>query len=152
MSRPASSMVVRPASVKDWPAIERLLRSRDLPADGALSHLDGFLVADEDGAVVGCGGVEQYGDVGLLRSVAVEEALSGRGLGSQLVTGSLDLARRWGIRELYLLTTTAADYFPRFGFQGLPREALPAVLSASEELGGACPASAIAMRLVLLPR
>jgi len=151
MSLPANSTVVRPASADDWPAIEQLLGTRELPADGARSHLEGFLVAEESQVVVGCAALERYAEVGLLRSVAVAEPLAGRGLGRELVLRSIDLARRRGIRELYLLTTTAADYFPRFGFEPLPREALPAVLSASEELRGACPASAIAMRLALLP-
>jgi amino-acid N-acetyltransferase len=63
------------------------------------------------------------------------------------VQAVLARARALGLRELYLLTTTAAGYFPRFGFETVGREALPPVLSASEELRGACPASAIAMRL-----
>jgi amino-acid N-acetyltransferase len=151
MSLPATSTVVRPASAADWPAIERLLRARDLPPDGAHSHLDAFLVAEKDRVVVGCAGLERYEDAALLRSVAVAEPLAGRGVGKELVVHSIDLARRRGVRELYLLTNTAADYFPRFGFERLPREALPTALSASEELRGACPASAIAMRLVLLP-
>src|SRR5262244_3548539 len=151
MTPSASRALVRPASAEDWPAIEQLLRLRERPADGARSQLEGFLAVEEDGVLVGCAGLEQYGDVGLLRSVAVAETLAGRGLGRQLVTSSIDLARQRRLRDLYLLTTTAADYFPRFGFEPLPREALPAVLSASEELRGACPASAIAMRLALLP-
>ena len=62
---------------------------------------------------------------------------------------ALERARELGLRELYLLTTTAAAYFPRFGFERIGREALPSSLQASEELRGACPASAAAMRIIL---
>ena len=52
------------------------------------------------------------------------------------------------MRDVYLLTTTAPDWFPRFGFTVARREELPEVLNASEELRGACPSSAVAMRAV----
>ncbi len=73
------------------------------------------------------------------------EDAAGRGIGRMLVRAAL--ARAGGLRELYLLTMTAAGYFPRFGFETVGREVLPTALSASEELRCACPASAIAMRL-----
>ncbi len=88
-------------------------------------------------------------DVALLRSVAVVGAEEGRGVGEALVRRTLSTAAAQGVREVYLLTTTAAGYFPRFGFQVVERSALPAALEASTELRGACPASATAMRLTL---
>ena len=85
MNAAAPSPVVRPASAEDWPAIERLLIDRGLPAAGARSHLDGFVVVAEGPVVVACAGIERYGAVGLLRSVAVAEGLAGHGLGTKLV-------------------------------------------------------------------
>jgi len=107
------------------------------------------VVAARDSTLLGCAGVEQHGEVGLLRSVAVVEGLGGHGVGTVLVRAALERARALGLHELYLLTTTAAGYFPRFGFETVGRDALPSALSASEELQGACPASAVAMRLTL---
>ena len=140
---------LRPARASDWPRVEELLESRGLPTEGAEGHLARFLVAtgEEDGAVIGVAGLEQYGQVGLLRSVAVIADLAGKGLGAALVRALLERARRSDVSDVYLLTTTAADWFPRFGFTRAPREALPAVLNVSEELRGACPSSAIAMHL-----
>lgn len=149
MNEAAPSPVVRPASAEDWPAIERLLTDRGLPAAGARSHLHCFVVVAEGPVVVACAGIERYGAVGLLRSVAVAESLAGHGLGTKLVTALLEQARGLGLRAVYLLTTTAAEYFPRFGFEMIPREGLPSSLTASEELCGACPASAVAMRIGL---
>ena len=148
MTATARTRGVRPARPGDWVGIEQLLVARNLPAAGARSHLETFLVAEQGAVLVGCAGIERYGDVGLLRSVAVAEGAAHGGLGTELVTRSLDLARRLGLRAVFLLTTTAADYFPRFGFETVSREALPAVLDQSEELRGACPASATVMRLL----
>lgn len=147
MTSPSASPVVRAATLEDRGGIERLLTARNLPTAGVPEHLDRFVVAVRASVLLGCAGVEQHGEVGLLRSVAVMEDAGGRGLGRVLVRAALERARAHGVRELYLLTTTAAGYFPRFGFETVGREALPPALSASEELRGACPASAIAMRL-----
>ena len=148
-TRSTAGSSVRAATPEDWDGIERLLTDRHLPPDGARDHLSGFVVATNGAALLGCAGIERYGDVGLLRSVAVIENVGGRGVGADLVRAMLDRARALGLREIYLLTTTAAGYFPRFGFETIEREALPPALEASEELRGACPTSAVAMRLTL---
>jgi len=139
-------LVIRPARAEDLGGIEHLLIDRRLPPAGISEHLADSLVAEKGTELLGCAGIERYGDVGLLRSVAVLESASGRGLGVRLVEAAITRASRVGIQTLYLLTTTAAGYFPRFGFEVIPRTELPAVLNASEELQGACPASATAMR------
>ncbi|RPH67268.1 MAG: GNAT family N-acetyltransferase [Myxococcaceae bacterium] len=149
MTTPAAASWVRAATPEDWNGIERLLTDRHLPTAGAREHLSAFVVATKGAAVLGCAGIERYGDLGLLRSVAVTENVAGLGVGAELVRAVLDRARALGLREVYLLTTTAVRYFPRFGFDTIGREALPSSLAASEELRGACPASAVAMRLTL---
>lgn len=142
------SAVLRPAAPEDWPAIAALLSQHGLPIVGAAEHLAHFIVAEEAGAMAGVAGLEVYGDAALLRSVAVAEP--GTGLGSALVTAAIDHARAVGVHDVILLTTTAARFFPRFGFARIEREAVPAALLASEEFRGACPASAetLALRLV----
>ena len=47
---------------------------------------------------------------------------------------------------MYLLTTTAERYFPRFAFKRITREDVPDSLQASVEFRDACPASAVVMR------
>jgi N-acetylglutamate synthase-like GNAT family acetyltransferase len=149
MTSAAAAMLIRRAVPLDWPGIEHLLQERELPVAGASDHLSDFLIAVRELRLLGCAGLEQYGDVALLRSVAVVGAEEGRGVGEALVRRTLSTAAAQGVREVYLLTTTAAGYFPRFGFQVVERSALPAALEASTELRGACPASATAMRLTL---
>lgn len=137
---------IEPLIRRDLPKVLELLEEADLPAAGVEEHNDSFLVArDEDGGVVGCVGMEVYGDVGLLRSLAVRPSTRGRGIGNLLVEALFERAREKGVGALYLLTTTAEDYFPRFGFEVIAREDADPRLDASEEFRGACPDSAICM-------
>jgi amino-acid N-acetyltransferase len=52
---------------------------------------------------------------------------------------------------VFLLTTTAERFFPRFGFEEIARDEVPASVQASVEFQSACPASAIVMRKRLAP-
>jgi amino-acid N-acetyltransferase len=64
-----------------------------------------------------------------------------------LVEALIGGVRKRQVATLYLLTETAEDFFPRFGFEAVPRTSLDARLAASAELQGACPETAVAMRL-----
>ena len=134
------------ASRSDLEEIHALLSSNSLPLDGVADCIDRFIVAKEDGKIVGCIGLELYEESALLRSAAVADGLKGRGIGRMLVNEILAEAEREGAHALYLLTTTAENYFPAFGFERIERSEIPPELDASEELKGACPASAIVMR------
>ena len=139
--------MIRTANEKDWSGIERLLRDSALPLDGARDHISDFIVAEENGTVAGCAALERYGKIALLRSVAVDSALRGRRFGERMVEQLIAQARRDGIESLFLLTTTAAEWFPRFGFRAIERALAPSELSKSAEFRGACPATAVLMSL-----
>lgn len=57
----------------------------------------------------------------------------------------LESARAEGLADVTLLTTTAADYFTRFGFHVIPRESAPEAVRASVEFREACPETATVM-------
>ena len=137
---------LRSAVRDDFPALEALLSASDLPVAGVREAVDGFVVAELDGAVVGAAGLERYGNSVLLRSVAVAPPLRGTGLGERLVAMVLEAATRSGAEACYLLTTTAEQWFPRFGFERITRAEVPAPVHQSLEFTEACPASAIVMR------
>lgn len=127
---------------EDGPGIIQLLTDNGLPTDGVTDHLATAVVARIGHRVVASAALEIYADGTLLRSVAVEQALRGRGLGEQIVHAALELAREHGTTSVYLLTTTAERYFPRFGFQRVGREDVPPGVRSSVEFQSACPASA----------
>jgi len=137
----------REARKEDWPVVAALLMEADLPLDGAEEHLAAFILVERAGAVVGCAGLEGYGDAALLRSVVVAPVARGCGLGRILVRRLLERAAAGGVKTVALLTTTAAGFFPRFGFQAVARQAMPPAMLASIEYRSACPASATVMVL-----
>ncbi len=140
---------LRQAAPADWPAIEVLLRANGLPLAGAREHLSTFVLAEAGAEVIGCAGVEAYGSIALLRSVAVAPGLQRQGVGRQLLALLISEARRRSFKALYLLTATAAGYFARLGFQPADRATAPQALLQSAEFQGACPASADFMVLAL---
>jgi N-acetylglutamate synthase-like GNAT family acetyltransferase len=92
---------------------------------------------------------ERFEDAALVRSVAVDPALRGRGLGSALVARALADARDAGIREAWLLTETAARWFGAAGWTAVDRSVAPPAVAASVEFAVACPNTAVAMRRAL---
>jgi amino-acid N-acetyltransferase len=142
-------MNIEQATVDDRPAILQLLANSGLPVDGLLDHMHTAIVARDEGRVVGCAALEVYADGALLRSVAVDAAARGGGVGTQLTTAALDLASTLGLPAVYLLTTAAEGYFPRFGFQRVDRQQVPASVKTSVEFRSACPSTAIVMRRAL---
>lgn len=140
---------LRPATQADRRAIEALVLANKLPTDGARAHLNTYLLAVANGEVVGSAGAEVYGQIALLRSVAVAPGLHKQGIGKLLLDRLLLEAGRRDIGRLYLLTVTAAEYFAQFGFKRGKIEDAPAALNASAELQGTCPACAAFMPLTL---
>jgi amino-acid N-acetyltransferase len=138
--------VIDAAQPAEADALFRLLEENHLPLDGLENHLATTLVAREDGKIVGSAALEVYADGALLRSVAVAPALQGQGLGSQLTGAALRLAQDLHVPAVYLLTTTAERYFPKFGFERIDRDDVPATVRTSVEFTSACPSSAAVLR------
>ena len=109
--------LLRLASAEDADAITRLIASETLPAVEVARWLSSFWVLDDAGTLVGCAGIERYGEAALLRSVVVASTLRGSGEGARMTGRALTCARDDGARRCYLFTMTAAEFFSRFGFE-----------------------------------
>jgi amino-acid N-acetyltransferase len=105
-----------------------------------------FVVREDDGRVVGVAGLEVHGEDGLLRSVAVDADYRGQGLATSLVDAALERAKILNLRAVYLLTTTARDYFARREFVDCARETAPAAVRESWEFRAGCPSTAAFMK------
>lgn len=143
-------IVIAAAQASDVPAIKALLAEAGLPSGGVEEHWKTFLVARDGDRLVGCGGAEAYRLAALIRSMAVVPEYRRQGLGRRLLRELLDRLSSHGLREFYLLTTTAEGYFLKRGFKTIEREEIHPQLMASHELQGECPDSAVCMRLVML--
>jgi amino-acid N-acetyltransferase len=143
-------IVITPARVEDLDAIKSLLLANALPTAGVDDHWKTFLTARDDDRLVGCAGAEAYQFAALIRSVAVDPEHRSSGIGRRLVRQLLDRLASRGLREFYLLTTTAEGYFKKRGFKPIDRDEVHPQLLSSHEFQGACPDTAVCMRLVML--
>jgi protein-tyrosine-phosphatase/N-acetylglutamate synthase-like GNAT family acetyltransferase len=140
---------VESASRDAVPEVLAFLAANRLPAAGLADHVTDLCVAREGARLVGTAALEVYGADALLRSVAVDATMRGTGLGQALTRAALESARGKGVRRVFLLTETAADFFPRFGFAAIERSAAPESIRQTVEFASACPAGARVMMLEL---
>ena len=145
----AGMIPVERATAGDLAPLSEQLAAAGLPLAGFAALVDTMLVARGPDGALGCVALEFYEREALLRSLVVSASARGLGLGERLAAAALALARERGARRVWLLTTTAESFFPRFGFRSVERSSLPAALGESAELRGACPDSAVAMALEL---
>jgi amino-acid N-acetyltransferase len=127
-------------------AAKQLLSESDLPvADITAQHMRHFFGCGSDLKLEGLVGLELYGEVALLRSLAVRFENRGTGLGTKLVERAEGHAREKGVTSLYLLTTTAEAFFLRRGYARVPREDAPAEIIGTREFAGLCPSTSAFM-------
>ena len=135
-----------PARPSDEAGIKALLAVCELPhEDLTTAHLEHFWVLRDGPRLAGVVGLEILGEIGLMRSLAVPEPYRGRGIGTRLTEKAENYARSQGITGLYVLTTTALDYFTKHGYVRTDRDAAPGALQDTAEFKSLCPDSAVCM-------
>ena len=143
---------LRPVRPDDRAYVERLLESSDLPTDDLDAAYPSLFVCvggserGESERRIGVAGLEVNGNAGLLRSVAVEESARGQGYGNSICEKLLGRARNRNLDAVYLLTTTAADFFADRGFEAVERETVPEAIRNTGEFSDICPTSATCMK------
>lgn len=141
--------VFRPPKESDVPMARQMLSSAGLPVeDVTIDRL--ALLAEQDGKVAGLIGLEQLGEVGLLRSLVVLPEHRGGGVGGALVAALENMATDRDISELWLLTIDADAWFAQLGFSRVARDAAPLTIQNTEEFSSLCPGDAVLMRKALL--
>jgi amino-acid N-acetyltransferase len=84
-----------------------------------------FIVAEEDGQIVGCGALHLYGThLAEIRSIAVSPRSKGRGVGRSVVNALMEESRRHTVTCVCLFTRTPA-FFGHLGFEIARRDELP---------------------------
>jgi N-acetylglutamate synthase-like GNAT family acetyltransferase len=143
-------VTLAPARDEDLSDVRVLAAQCELPVEGIADQFPaGYVVARPSGTIVGAAGLETYGTQGVLRSVMVAPSERGTGLGVALTADRLVDARARGLAAVYLLTTTAAPFYARFGFRDFPRDGVPEAIARSPEFASICPSTASCQRLVL---
>lgn len=146
-----NSVTLRAGCPEDLPSILSLLEGARLPLAGVPDGLSRLVVAEVEGELVGVAGLERYGTSALLCSVAVSPRHQGKGIAGAMVQRLLEEARCECIQDIYLRTTTAEGYFPKFGFSPVELSRVPLQVQDSVEFQGACPTSAVTMACCLTP-
>ena len=141
-------MQIAQASAADFTIIRALLAEAGLPFDDLRdSRQTRFLmVRAQDGAVTGVVGLELYSKSGLLRSLMVNPAECRRGLGAELTLNLERQAKELGVETLYLLTTSAKNFFAARGYKRFERARVPLEIAATNEFKSLCPVGAVCMR------
>ncbi|HVT21574.1 MAG TPA: amino-acid N-acetyltransferase [Mycobacteriales bacterium] len=117
------TVTVRAARTSDVSAIRRFIdfyAPKRILLDKATVTLyedvQEFVVAEVDGAVVGCGALHVlWADLAEVRTLAVDPACQRSGIGHALLEALLDRARGLGIHRVYCLTFEV-DFFAAHGF------------------------------------
>ncbi len=116
----AGACVYRRGRPGDEPRFAQLIIAGELPPMFIEEFVEGFVAVEHDGTVIGCGGLEVYGDCGVIRSVVVEERARGLRIGERMAELLIDDARAADVTNLYLFTMHARSFWSRLGFVDAP--------------------------------
>ena len=142
---------IGPASGGDLDAIKQLLVGSLLPSRDVGGAHQRFIMASESGRLIGCAGLQVAGQDGLVRSMAVHWTRRNAGMGSRLHERLLFEAAMAGVRTLYVVTSTAEDFFAGHGFRRIAAHAVPPELQASEEFTAFVPGGSTVMSRPVSP-
>jgi amino-acid N-acetyltransferase len=124
--------MIRPATINDVPRLSEIINGhaelgRMLFKSYAelYENLRDYAVAEQSGRVAGCVALSiVWADLSEVRSLAVDDAFRGRGIGRALVEWCVGEARRLQIRRLMALTYEQG-FFEKLGFVVVDKDSLP---------------------------
>ncbi len=128
------SIAIRLAGIGDLEKVEEILREAGLETEGLSDWMGSFLLAEKgdstDREIVATAGLEQYGTIGLLRSLIIRKKAWTVEDGVALLQLLLAYSRHNGLDELYLLTESPS-LFIHIGFTILSDSEIPPEVMAS---------------------
>ncbi len=142
--------LIQPLNKTNLPSIKVLLESYELPdSDIETSHALFFGIKKKNQLLV-TGAIEIYDSDAILRSVAVHRDFQKIGYGKIMVKFLEKKAIQLGIKKLYLLTTTAENFFRKCNYNSISRELCPESIKTSTQFAEICPSNASCMCKKLL--
>ena len=124
------SVVIRPATTADIKVIRHIIdvnkasrRMLEKETVTLYETVQEFVVAEENGEVVGCGALHVlWEDLAEVRTVGVEDKVRGQGVGHKILEELINRARKIGVKRIFCLTFET-EFFGKHGFkeiQGTP--------------------------------
>jgi amino-acid N-acetyltransferase len=138
-------MLKKALTRKERQEVISLLQQQNLPVADIDEDKLLYLLLDGE-RTVGTAGLELFEDFGLLRSVSIIKEEQGRGYGRIINEQMENEAKESGIRCMYLLTTTAKDFFGKQGYLAIGRDEVPEAIKQTAEFSSLCPSSAVLMK------
>ncbi len=140
--------LITKTNAKDLPEVLKLLSMVNLPVEGVKEQFQNFFIIRKDKTIVGCIGIEIYGNTALLRSLAVHPSFQGKGLGLQLVHKIEGYSTEKNLRNIYLLTETAEKFFLNLGYNYVPRDNVDPRIKQTIEFTTLCPSSPVMIKKI----
>jgi amino-acid N-acetyltransferase len=125
-------MNIRKAKIQDVGTIHKLLEyfsDKEMllprPLSELYDNLRDYVVAEEDGKVIGCCALHAcWEEMGEIKSLAIEESYQKKGIAKNLMNFCLKEAPQLGLKRIFVLTYVPG-FFKDFGFKEIPKEDLP---------------------------
>ncbi len=144
----SSSIVLQLTTEKDVDFIITKLKDNKLPTEDIKLKIDNIYLIEDGGKRIGIAGLEILGRYGLVRSIVVDQEFRNKGYGKSIIEALIKLARLKKLKELYLLTTSAEEFFSKIDFEKIDRDQVPEEIKSSDEFNSLCPVSAVCMKKV----
>jgi N-acetylglutamate synthase-like GNAT family acetyltransferase len=142
----AEPLIALPLAVWERDGLKAALTRAGLPADDILTPgLQFWRFSTQDDVPAGFGGIEVHGADALMRSVVTLPPLRARGIGQAIVRALEAEAVVMKCRAVWLLTTTAREFFERLGYAAVDRADVPGAIRATAQFSSLCPDSATVM-------
>ena len=132
-------------SIDDRALVMDLLQKAGLPVSDIDLQKQLFIKALCENKAVGIGALEIVENYGLIRSVVVQDIYRGKGAGIQIINALIAEARERGLKQLFLLTETAEQFFSKLDFRKVERNTAPKSIAELPEFTSICPSSAVCM-------
>jgi amino-acid N-acetyltransferase len=129
--------------------LNNLLQTENLPLVDQIDQNGYFFKAvGNSGEIFGAVGLELFGNHGLLRSLVVDKNYRRTGIAGRLVERVIRRSLKLKLKALFLLTTTADNYFEKKLFKEIARNEVPDEIKLSKEFSSICPSTAIVMHRI----
>jgi len=138
-------MNIVPASQNSFSAAIALLKKNNLPTEDLDPGKQMFVVEEGDEVIATVAIEYDYNDA-LLRSLSVSKEKRNSGIGAELVEFIEDYVKKQGVQNIYLLTTTAADFFSKKGYKIIDRNTIPEFIKNTSEYSVLCASSSTVMK------
>lgn len=116
----------------------------DINEDGV--HLFNVKFNEE---VIGYFGFELFTDQALFRSMVVVPGARGKGYGKLIWQQAKLRLTEIAVKDVYLLTNSAAAFFSKQGFIEIKRDSVPTTIAGTTEFKEFCPSDSICMKFNL---